>query len=175
MKDLTIYAFSQHPAEQKWIFQSLCKWSTLIVLLSVTVCQVIGVDLRSLSNGYSVLLLHHSVFILYVAKIGIYKNHHNFNHEHFIRKHSGCSRIFIGRCYKTFIHPQEGAIRMINEFEVRMVKFRQSTGADLDTEVSSHWVVVLMLCIDFRWLMEGLCSYTQKTGTFWCRAFPDCM
>lgn len=24
---------------------------------------------------------------------------------------------------------------MINEFEVRMVKFRQSTGADLDTEV----------------------------------------
>ncbi|KAK3872539.1 hypothetical protein Pcinc_022384 [Petrolisthes cinctipes] len=30
---------------------------------------------------------------------------------------------------------KDGALKMINEFEIRMVKFRQSTGADLDSEV----------------------------------------
>ncbi|XP_042211693.1 Bardet-Biedl syndrome 4 protein-like [Homarus americanus] len=40
--------------------------------------------------------------------------------------------------YAIFLHNhghKESAVNMINKFEVRMVKFRQSTGADLDTEV----------------------------------------
>lgn len=40
--------------------------------------------------------------------------------------------------YGIFLHnhnDKEGAIKMINEFEVRMVKFRHATGADLDTEI----------------------------------------
>ncbi|XP_045128837.1 Bardet-Biedl syndrome 4 protein-like isoform X2 [Portunus trituberculatus] len=40
---------------------------------------------------------------------------------------------------------KEGALRMINEFEVRMVKFRQSTGADLDTEVIENGAKLAML------------------------------
>lgn len=40
--------------------------------------------------------------------------------------------------YAIFLYNQdamEDAKRMINEFEARVVKFRQSTGADLDTEI----------------------------------------
>ncbi|XP_050711452.1 Bardet-Biedl syndrome 4 protein-like isoform X2 [Eriocheir sinensis] len=50
--------------------------------------------------------------------------------------------------YAIFLHNhnnKEGALRMINEFEVRMVKFRQSTGADLDTEIIENGAKLAML------------------------------
>lgn len=55
---------------------------------------------------------------------------------------------------------KEGAVRMINEFEVRMVKFRQSTGADLDTEVIENGAkLASLLGVDG----SAFCKKTSRT------------